>query len=580
MPSTRPAPGGTTGPSLGANRPSLGGTGGRPSVNPPLAGRPGYGNATGVTRPNLPTTTLPGTNRPEAIAPLPSRPGLNQPGITARPGYENRPGLGERPSLGNLARPMPLPSERPSITLPSERPQTLPGNRPLPGERPQVRPDSRPQPLPENITRPGVNNRPITRPAERPTIGGPRPNRPGNINIGNSITNNNINNNMFVNRPPWHTNPGWARPGWGLNNNWNNNWYNHGINNHHHRWYNGCWHGWWGSAWYAPVSRFWVGWGLGSLSNNWGYSYFNPYFVATTAQPMVYDYSQPVVINTFSDPVQRQDGTTENINASPQETESLSVFDRSLEQFKSGNYVQAISSLNQVLKELPGDAVVHEVRCLCLFALGDYSSAAAGLSSLLTSAPGMDWTTMSGLYGDVDDYTQQLRRLEAFCEKNPANAAAHFVLAYHYLVIDSKENAIEALQVVVENQPKDVTAKRMLDALQPPAERKTPTPDRSKEVNSDQETDLVGNWLSKSGSTKIALTITEDSSFTWQTTSQGQVTAKLMGQLTASPEGIAFETNEQGTLAGSVQSRGTDSWLFQIDGAPPSDPGLSFIRSK
>ena len=42
------------------------------------------------------------------------------------------------------------------------------------------------------------------------------------------------------------------------------------------------------------------------------------------------------------------------------------------------------------------------------------------------------------------------------------------MLAYHYLVLGSKDEAIRALSAVVKNQPKDVTAKRMLDALVPP----------------------------------------------------------------------------------------------------------------
>lgn len=375
-------------------------------------------------------------------------------------------------------------------------------------------------------------------------------------------------------------NPGWSRPGWGLNNSWQHHWHSHGINHHHHHWYNGCWQGGWGSGWYAPVSTFWVGWGLGAVSNNWGYSYFNPYFTAPTSQPVVYNYSQPVVVNTFTETAAQESPVAEAVRAAPQEAQSLSVFDRSLEQFKAGEYVQALSSLNRVLKELPGDAVVHEVRCLCLFALGDYSSAAAGLNSLLTSAPGMDWTTMSGLYGDVDDYTSQLRKLEDFCDKNSTDAAAHFVLAYHYLVIDSKDAAIEALEVVVEKQPKDVTAKRMLDALRPPAARTAPAPTEAAPAASDQETDLVGKWLANSGPTKIELTIAEDSSFTWQVTAEGQPATQLTGQLIASPDGVALDTTEQGTLAGKVQSQGEDAWLFKIDGAPASDPGMSFTRVK
>jgi thioredoxin-like negative regulator of GroEL len=79
----------------------------------------------------------------------------------------------------------------------------------------------------------------------------------------------------------------------------------------------------------------------------------------------------------------------------------------------------------------------------------------------------MDWTTMSGLYGNADDYSAQLRKLEEHCRANQKDSAAAFVLAYHYLVIGSKDSAISALRAVVKNQPKDFTAKRMLDALVP-----------------------------------------------------------------------------------------------------------------
>ncbi len=61
---------------------------------------------------------------------------------------------------------------------------------------------------------------------------------------------------------------------------------------------------------------------------------------------------------------------------------------------------------------------------------------------------------MSGLYGNVDDYTTQLRKLESFCQSNSTDASAHFVLAYHYLVMDAKDAAITALKVVVANQPR------------------------------------------------------------------------------------------------------------------------------
>ena len=74
---------------------------------------------------------------------------------------------------------------------------------------------------------------------------------------------------------------------------------------------------------------------------------------------------------------------------------------------------------------------------------------------------------MSSLYPDVDTYTQQLRKLEAYTNDKPTDAAGRFVLAYHYLVVGHTDAAIGELKAVVESQPSDKVAQRMLDALQP-----------------------------------------------------------------------------------------------------------------
>jgi tetratricopeptide (TPR) repeat protein len=438
-----------------------------------------------------------------------------------------------------------------------------------------------------NVNLPGSgNNNNIV---NRPSIGG---NRPGfgndtNINIGNNVNvGTNVSNNIgnrFPNRPNWDVDPGFSRPGWGLNggNNWNSNWHNNCINNHHN-WYNGCWHGYWGSNWYAPVVWGGIGWGLGTMTNGWGYNnaaYFNPYYAEPmVAQTMPYDYSQPVVVNNY---------VSSNTEApeleTPQQTQALSSFDQGLAKFKAGQYTAALSEFNASLKELPGDAVVHEVRSLALFANGDYKAAAAGLNSLLSSAPGMDWTTMSGLYGNPEDYTAQLRKLEQFCRSNPTDASANFVLAYHYLVTGAEDAAIDALKLVVQNQPKDVTAKRMLDAMVPQVETATPTPATppAAMANADApQTDLVGKWLAKSQDTQIELSIAEDSKFTWKADAKNNAPIVLTGQLAAGGDGISLETKEQGSIGGTVESKGPDSWKFVISGAPASDPGLSFARVK
>ena len=574
IPSTRPSTGiGQTRPTLpnGADRPSLGNVN-RPTTLPGLANRPETlpGN---VNRP----TTLPGNaNRPSTL-----------PGTTL-PGTANRPGLGaERPTTlpGNIDRPV-IGGGRPS-TLPG-RPSTLPGNinRPvIGGNRP-------------NINLPNVGNNSGNNIINRPSIGG---NRPGigndtNINIGN-IGNSNINNNFgnrYPNRPNWDVDPGFSRPSWGLGNggNWNNNWHNNCIH-YHHNWYNGCWQGYWGSSWYSPVVWGGIGWGLGSWTNSWGNNYasfYNPYY----AQPMVaqsvpYDYSQPVVVNNYVESTSTSSGEEAQVaQSNAAQAQTFSAFDQGLAKFEAGQYVSALTDFDKSIKELKGDPVVHEVRSLTLFAIGDYTQAAAGLNSLLSSAPGMDWTTMSGLYGDPEDYTTQFRKLEQFCKQNPNDAGAHFVLAYHCLVTGEKDAAINALKVVVKNQPKDVTAMRMLEAMAPSeksiakaaAPAVQPPASTTPAGTEEPQTDLVGSWKAQSSDTNIELSITEESQFTWKASVKEQPTIQLDGILAAGSDGISLETKNQGSIGGSVVSKGSDNWVFIMTGAPPSDPGLSFTRIK
>ena len=376
--------------------------------------------------------------------------------------------------------------------------------------------------------------------------------------------------------------------GWGVGGGgWGGNWHNHCINPRY-GWYNGCHSGYWGSRWYAPLAWTSVGWGLGAMTSGWGYgtSYYNPYCVQPVATVVVaYDYSLPVVVNNYvSSDAESGDAIAQADQQTPESEQATKLFDDGLSQFKSGDYQSALANFDAALQKLPGDPVVHEVRALTLFALGEYQSSAAALNSFLSSAPGMDWTTMSSLYGNVDDYQSQLRKLEQYCQSNPNDPASHFVLAYQYLATGSKDSAVNALKVVVKNQPKDSTARRMLDALVPPEPPPAPEPAPASLATPDggdaPETDLVGNWRATAGETTIDLAITEDSQFTWKATPAGKPPLELKGDLASTSDELVLETKDQGAMAGSVKSLGSDSWQFVLSGAPAADPGLSFSRVK
>lgn len=626
----RPSMGG----GYGGGRPSMGGGMSRPSMPGGGYNRPSMGN---VQRPNMPSRPGGGYNPSGGL-----NPGLNRPGGGGVGNIGNRPSIKPPGNLGPTTRPT-LPGggglaggNRPGLGD-GNRP-SLPGggDRPNLGNRPGIGDGNRPSPLPGNINRPGAGG--IERPGfgnltpgDRPSIGGGgnRPgigngginsgigngninigNRPqiggGNINIGNrpgigngvnigNNTNININRgnqianrigpNYIGNRPGWDR-PGWNRPGWGWGGGgvgWAGNWHNHAINPRW-GWYNGCWgHGaYWRSSWYRPFAWGAVGWGLGSWTSGWGYGagFYNPYFVQpAVASSVPFDYSQPVVVNNYvSSDAEGGAADAQATAESSATAEANQLFEDGLAKFKSGGYQEALTKFDAALRKLPGDPVVHEVRALALFALGDYKSAAASLNSFLSSAPGMDWTTMSGLYGNVDDYTAQLRKLESFCMANPTDAASYFVLAYHYLVTGEKENAINSLRVVVKNEPKDITAKRMLDALDPPA---PPSAAAAAPPAADgPTTDLVGVWRAKAGNSTIELKITEDSKFNWKAADAGKPPVELTGQLNAGADAIELATQDQGSMEGTVKSMGADKWQFNLEGAPPSDPGLTFERVK
>ena len=195
------------------------------------------------------------------------------------------------------------------------------------------------------------------------------------------------------------------------------------------------------------VSNF-AGWGLGSYASTSLYSsYTNPYYATVVATVpaqtnVVYDYSQP--INVTSTPPE------------PSVAESTEqVFSAARDSFKAGDYQRALDLTDQVLKQTPDAAVVHEFRALCLFALKRYDEAAAVDYAVLTAGPGWNWSTLVGLYPDVDTYTNQLRALEAYVRTNPSSASGQFLLAYQYLAQGNNDAAGAQFQKVAELVPTD-----------------------------------------------------------------------------------------------------------------------------
>jgi tetratricopeptide (TPR) repeat protein len=473
----------------------------RPNFRPPTGARPGI------------VPSAPGGNfRPSVTAPRPTPGGLTRPNLPASPGIQ-RPNLVNRPAAPQITPPT---ATRPAPGFNPPGAGNRPGGLvPQPGfNRPAVRPN--PLPAGPGLSRPGLVNRPgrpgqdggiITRPGQggggvqwpnrpnrpdwvnRPNNGNNIINRP-NLNIGNRPINNNV-NNINVNRwNQWNQRVNANRLWWNRPAYWNRPWYGgrpawywgRPYYWQHWNWHRGYWNYW------NTVPSVWLGTGLAAgalLSPGDTFVYSNPYYVVPTSTtvvvPQYLDYSAPLQappadLTAYAYPPAPPQGEGESAVFSteappapqtddPAVSRANALLDQARDVFKRGDYAQAQALVEQAIASLPSDATLHEFRALTLFAQGKYQEAAAALYAVLAAGPGWDWATMVSLYPDADTYTRQLRALEAYVRAHPAEGDAHFLLAYHYLVLGNKDAAVQQLREVVRLVPQDKLSASLLQAL-------------------------------------------------------------------------------------------------------------------
>jgi tetratricopeptide (TPR) repeat protein len=361
------------------------------------------------------------------------------------------------------------------------------------------------------------------------------------------------------------------------------------YNQYHPGMVNGYWNGNNSAAWGA--SGLGVGyasgvgaWGTGSPMYSWGYSgYSNPYYGTSSgsgggsqqpgdasqqAAAPAYNYSQPI-------------STTAAPPESSVADQATSAFDQARGAFKAGDYDQALQLVQQALAQMPSDTTLHEFLALVLFAQGKYEQAAAPLYAVLSVGPGWDWTTLSGMYPDVETYTRQLRNLEAYLKTNPKSAQARFVLAYQYLCEGHVEDAVAQLKQVVELQPGDTLSAQLVAHFQPPGGTQPAPAEATTAAAPAVEGKLVGSWAAAPAKgAKIALAIRDDGRFTWAATNPGKPPMAIAGKSSFADGNLTLtdQDGRNGALVGQVAWQDDNHFSFRVQGAPPDDPGLKFAR--
>jgi Tetratricopeptide repeat len=357
------------------------------------------------------------------------------------------------------------------------------------------------------------------------------------------------------------------------------------------------------------------GWGLGSLASTWiSSNYVNPYYsVVVSSQPavspVIYDYSQPI-----------------NVAAAPPNTSaadsSEQVFSGARDSFKAGDYQRAIDLADQVIKDTPNAPVVHEFRALCLFALKRYDEAASVAYAVLSAGPCWDWSTLVGLYPDVETYTNHLRALEAAVRSHLSAIPPRFLLAYHYLVEGHTDEAQAEFAEVAKHEPKDQLSASFARALTKAKESTTtvatgtpsgvvggtatafapvssspasaihpasaPTPNAAGTSSSPPETaeapppppaELTGVWkAAPSPDTNVTLSLQADGGFTWDVSNKGRQSEAISGRAVYVNNVLSLTHEEGPPLAGKIESRDASKFVFRLMGGGNNAPALTFTR--
>jgi predicted Zn-dependent protease len=212
--------------------------------------------------------------------------------------------------------------------------------------------------------------------------------------------------------------------------------------------------------------------------------------------PAELNYAQPIVIEVppAEDPPPADVNVTINEEATPAVTppppepakqepevdpkvrEAMALLDDARAAFLKGEHHRAQQLIEKGIQKVPGDATLHEFRALTQFAQKKYTDAAGTIYAVLAVGPGWTWETLKTFYNDEETYKEQLRALEDHARANPKAADVHFLLAYHYLILDAKDAATKQLEQVVQLMPKDDLSKALLKALKGPAKSDRPEP--------------------------------------------------------------------------------------------------------
>ncbi|HEX3725555.1 MAG TPA: tetratricopeptide repeat protein, partial [Pirellulales bacterium] len=135
--------------------------------------------------------------------------------------------------------------------------------------------------------------------------------------------------------------------------------------------------------------------------------------------------------------------------------------------FKAGKYQAAARDWQHALVDDSKNGAVILLLAQALFATGQYDEAAGATQAAMQALPEDKWgvvvTNYSQLYGNVQDYTDQLKSLEKARDAKPDSPALHFLLGVHFGYLGYPKHAVKELDKALTLVPKDLGSRKMRD---------------------------------------------------------------------------------------------------------------------
>jgi hypothetical protein len=137
--------------------------------------------------------------------------------------------------------------------------------------------------------------------------------------------------------------------------------------------------------------------------------------------------------------------------------------------FKAGKYEGSVRNFRHALVDDPANAGVLILLGQALLAVGQFDEAAGATAMAMQALPQDKWGAVvenyKQLYGNADDYSNQLRALEKARDARPDSPALHFLLGYQFAFLGYRDQALRELDMAIQLEPKDRIAKALRDRI-------------------------------------------------------------------------------------------------------------------